>query len=89
MELRHTVIAMTSSHYWGKGKDVETALANCRKEGARGSCNVLVWIYTGPEDKLAEVTVNGVGDIYYPAECQGYRVGMFKLNVSSQPKPQA
>lgn len=82
-----TIVATTSKQYWGKGNNVESALDQCRKAGASGSQDVLLYAYHGPRHKLDEITVNGMGDIEYPQGVVSIRVGMLKLNVSTQPKP--
>lgn len=81
------VVATTSQHYWGKGASVEHAIDQCRKAGARGSQDVLLYAYHGPADKLKDISVNGMGDIEYPGGVVSVRVGMVKLNVSRQPMP--
>lgn len=81
------IVAITSQHYWGKGATVEHAIAQCRKAGASGSQDVLLYAYHGPADKLAEVCVNGMGDVEYHKELVSVRVGMVTLNINKQPKP--
>jgi hypothetical protein len=47
--LEKAVIIAISFGYWGKGPDLETAVANARKEGARATDPVLLYLFTGPE----------------------------------------
>lgn len=76
------VVAITSEQYWGKGKNVEEALAQCRKAGAHGSQDVLLYAYLGTEENLKHVGVNSFGDVEYPRDVKSIRIGMLKMNVN-------
>lgn len=57
--------------YWGKGKTLREAAANCVKEGASRSEKCVAYCYTHPDAKVLEgVRVDGMGDISYPTEAQ-------------------
>ena len=73
------VVAVTSDFYWGKGEDLEAAIAKCHEAGARGSQEAVVCIYTGPAEELAKITVDGGGGVHRSQLVTMHRVGKVKL----------
>ena len=50
------VYAVTSDFYWGRGADLEGAIASCYKSGSRGSQDAVIYIYTGPQAEPVEIS---------------------------------
>jgi hypothetical protein len=78
------VVVVTEGGYWGKGEDLESAVASAYKEGARGSQSCVIYAYVGGEEKLAEIGVTSLGDISYPMSCTSTRIGKVKLPMKQR-----
>lgn len=81
-----TVVAVTSGGYWGKGEDLEAAISKCYAEGARGTQDVVIYIYTGSNMLLKEVQVSGAGDIFFPSQVTSNRVGKVRMPMKQTNK---
>jgi hypothetical protein len=73
------VVAVTESGFWGKGVDLEAAMAECRKAGARGSVYCVVYLYLGEPEQLKKVCVDSYGEINYPFPVESFRIGRVKI----------
>ena len=78
------VYAVTSDFYWGRGTDLEGAIASCYKSGSRGSREAVIYIYTGPQEELDKITVDGGAAIHYPQTVTSNRVGKVKLPMKQK-----
>jgi len=83
MNNKQLVVAVTSGGYWGKGVDLESAIAKCRESGATGTQLVVIYIYTGPEKALDEVFVDGDGSIHFAQELTSNRVGAVRMPMKN------
>jgi len=78
------VYVVTSDFYWGRGTDLEGAIASCYKSGARGSQDAVIYLYTGPQEELQKITVDGGAAIHYPQTVTSNRVGKVKLPMKQK-----
>ena len=78
------VYAVTSDFYWGRGTDLEGAIASCYKSGSRGSREAVIYVYTGPQEELDRITVDGGAAIHYPQTVTSNRVGKVKLPMKQK-----
>lgn len=84
LEEGECVVAVTGHGYWGKGEDLEAAVDECRKDGASGTQEVVIYLYSGPKEELAKVYVDDYGAIQYPQTVTSRRVGKVKLPMKQK-----
>lgn len=69
--MNHIVIVMTCG-YWGKGASIALAAKNCHEAGGHKTEHSLARLIIASDlpDLEKHVSVNGCGDIVYPAQCK-------------------
>ena len=86
-DVSQRIFVFTDSFYWGMGSNLEEAVEKVRKAGAKGSVNAVIYQYTGPEEELKKITVDGGGGVNYPASTVHHqRIGKIKLPTKQPPK---
>jgi hypothetical protein len=81
------IVAVTDGGFWGVGNDLEEAISNCRAEGATGTQQVVIYLYTAKEESLLqEVGIDQYGSISYPEGVESTRIGMVKIPMKQERK---
>ena len=94
--MNHIFIVMTAG-YWGRGKTIHEAAKNCYEAGSRKtepSLARLIISRTEMPDLEKQVSVNDLGDICYPQNCdviplfspKNSKVRLGSLICKTQPK---
>lgn len=94
--MKHVFVVMTLG-YWGKGETVQKAAQNCIQAGSRKTEPALVRLIISPTDipdLEQQVSVNGMGEIVYPQDCevipvfspQNSRVKLGSLSIKTSTK---
>jgi len=78
------VYAVTDQFYWGAGPDLESAIAQVRKQGGSGTRSVVIYIYTGPQEELDKITVDGGAAIHFPQTVTSNRVGKVRMPMKQE-----
>lgn len=78
------VVVVSADCYWGKGESLEDAIKQAQRAGSCGVQKLVIYIYTGPKERLEDIGVNSYGDIVYHLDCTSNRVGAIKVNMSQK-----
>lgn len=82
--MKITYVIRTANRYWGKGPTLNEAKKQCVKEGARLFEKSLISIVLTPDNCEYEPSVDGMGDLMYPAGATLVQLGAKTLgSVSS------
>lgn len=71
---RESLFVAVANGYWGKGATLAEAARKACDAGAANNATACVYAYVGYPVDLAEIGVNGMGDICYPLSCDSIRL---------------